>query len=981
MFCESNSLLSPKSNWHLAQSDYRSAEGMLKLLPRLAEGNDGLKVHDRQSTLRGEAVHEVLIRLASGSAVRKYPASPCDNHSRPKQRPGNSRELIFRFDCWYALLLIPSCFCALLAMSGCGDLVVNKANAGSLLPQPSTVNFGAVAIGQTTSTTVSLLNESLAPVDVTQLNLTGQPFSVVGASNLPITIASGGTYTLNLQFNPAAPGTVTGQLTIGSNSSTVGTPLISLSGTGTTGTGSAALSALSCSSGTMTGSGTDACTVTLTTSAPSGGLIVNLSSSNSAVTVPSTVTVPAGAASAGFTATVSSVATAQAVTMTASAGGVSKSLTLQLNAAILALSINATNVAFGDVVVNTPATQSVTFTSTGTVPVTIDGATLTGAGFTLPGATFPATLNPGQEATLNIEFDPTAVGAKTGQLTIDSNSSTNGTAVIGLSGTGTASPVVAVAVTPASASTTVGGTQQFAATVTGTSNTAVTWTVSGVGCTGTTCGAISSIGLYTAPAAVPSPATVTITATSVSDPTKSASATVTVAPHTGSTYYFAPESGGGNDSNNGLSPKTPWLTPNHSLNCGDVIIAAASTAYSSSQFTYNKWGTVTCPAGNNVAWLMCVTFDACKLSITSTDGFHVDNNYWGIQGWEVDGSSTAGSCFIAFPDNSNIHHIIFANNIANQCGQEGFGTSTYQGHGTDYLVIVGNIAYDTVQGRSNCTSGISIYEPVNYDTLPGTHMYVAGNFTYDNVGPTVCNGGNPTDGEGVIFDTFDGSQTGLPNSYSGQAVMDNNIAMFNSGSGFQVSSNNPRGANPSAPIYIRQNTAYSNWNSSHETSTYCPNILIYGRSTQALNNLSVNGPAPIPCSNRTAAYAFAYYVDSSGDTTPLNIFVHSNYGYANGGSNTGSYPSGFIFGSNNIFANPSLSNPVDPGAPSCGSYASVAACMATVIANFTPTNAAATEYGYQIPSRTPVYDPLFPQWLCNVNLPPGLVTMGCQTAP
>jgi hypothetical protein len=123
--------------------------------------------------------------------------------------------------------------------------------------------------------------------------------------------------------------------------------------------------------------------------------------------------------------------------MTASAGSVFKSLTLQLNAAILALSINATSVAFGDVVVNTPATQSVTLTSTGTAQVTINGATLTGAGFTLPGAAFPSTLNPAQEATLNIEFNPLAVGAATGQLTITSNSSTNSTIAISLSGTGT----------------------------------------------------------------------------------------------------------------------------------------------------------------------------------------------------------------------------------------------------------------------------------------------------------------------------------------------------------------------------------------------------------------------------------------------------------------------------------------------------------------------------------------------------------------
>ena len=325
------------------------------------------------------------------------------------------------------------------SLSGCGALVVNRANTGSLLPQPSSVNFGAVSVGQTARTTVSLLNGGSAPVEVTQLNLTGQSFSVVGPSNLPVTIAAGGTYTLNVQFNPVAAGPATGELIVASNSSTSGTPVISLSGIGTTGTGAAALSALSCSSGAMTGSGTDACTVGLTASAPSGGLIVNLSSSNAAVMVPSTVTVPAGAASAGFPASAAAVSTAQTATMTASAGGVFKNFTLQLNAAMLALSISATNVAFGDVVVNTSATQPVTLISTGILPVTVNGAALTSADFTVSGAAFPATLSPGQEATLNIEFDPTAVGPATGQLTIASTSSTNGTAAIGLTGTGTTS--------------------------------------------------------------------------------------------------------------------------------------------------------------------------------------------------------------------------------------------------------------------------------------------------------------------------------------------------------------------------------------------------------------------------------------------------------------------------------------------------------------------------------------------------------------
>jgi hypothetical protein len=55
--------------------------------------------------------------------------------------------------------------------------------------------------------------------------------------------------------------------------------------------------------------------------------------------------------------------------------------------------------------------------------------------------------------------------------------------------------------------------------------------------------------------------------------------------------------------------------------------------------------------------------------------------------------------------------------------------------------------------------------------------------------------------------------------------------------------------------------------------------------------------------------------------------------------------------------------------------------MAAMIANFKPTNTAAAGFGYQPPSSTPVYDPLFPQWLCTTSLPAGLITLGCQSAP
>lgn len=64
-------------------------------------------------------------------------------------------------------------------------------------------------------------------------------------------------------------------------------------------------------------------------------------------------------------------------------------------------------------------------------------------------------------------------------------------------------------------------TTQFTATVVGSDNHTVTWSVSGDGCSGSACGTINSSGLYTAPAAAPDPTKVRITATSQADTTRS----------------------------------------------------------------------------------------------------------------------------------------------------------------------------------------------------------------------------------------------------------------------------------------------------------------------------------------------------------------------------------------------------------------------------------------------------------------------------
>ena len=90
------------------------------------------------------------------------------------------------------------------------------------------------------------------------------------------------------------------------------------------------------------------------------------------------------------------------------------------------------------------------------------------------------------------------------------------------------SSAIAVSISPASANVPAGGSQQFTATVTGASNTAVTWEVNGVAGGNNAAGTITSAGLYTAPAAVPATPTVQVSAVSQADASKSAAASVTI---------------------------------------------------------------------------------------------------------------------------------------------------------------------------------------------------------------------------------------------------------------------------------------------------------------------------------------------------------------------------------------------------------------------------------------------------------------------
>jgi hypothetical protein len=362
----------------------------------------------------------------------------------------------------------------------------------------------------------------------------------------------------------------------------------------------------------------------------------------------------------------------------------------------------------------------------------------------------------------------------------------------------------------------------------------------------------------------------------------------------------------------------------------------------------------------------------------------VQASYWAVVGWEVttpsSNSDSNAACFETNPTSGTIHDIYFIDDIANVCQGGGFSTGT----GVDYYAAIADIAYNAAQGSLYCYSGVSVYMPIQTDTLPGTHIYVAQIFSWDNLEPNICQGGNSTDGEGIIFDTFNGTQGSNP-PYTQRAVIADSITVFNGAGGIEEGGS----GNSNSHIYVHNNTSYGNFINTNQNASDCGQIEIVGypftgsgsqnKYTEVYGNIAANEYATSEGCNNQPMYAYQF-----GNVDATSV-LYNSMGWSPGGNNVGllGTTTGFTQLNNTYGINPNFPSPFTnndlPPAPSCSGTTSVINCMATLIAGYTPTNPAvvSTGYGYQPPSSVSVYDPLFPQWLCNVNLPPGLVTMGC----
>jgi hypothetical protein len=327
------------------------------------------------------------------------------------------------------------------ALSGTGVTATRQITLSA-----TSLNYGSVADGASSTITLTATSSGNSAASLSSVSLSGTGFSM-GTLALPMSLSPGQSLAIPVTFGPKTTGTVSGDLTLVTNCTTGASSTVALTGTGTSSAPQITLSGTSLGFGSVTDGSSKTLALTMTSSGTSPLTVNSLSISGSGfsvgpATLPATLAVgqsltvqiafsPQTAGSTTGTLTINSNSTTGA-TSTVSLGGTGVATTTPT------LSLSTTAMSFGSVPDGTSTTQVLTLSSTGTAALAISSVSAAGTGFSIVGGTFPVSLNPGASTTVTVQFAPTTTGTLTGQLAINSNSSTGSSIVVGLSGFGEA---------------------------------------------------------------------------------------------------------------------------------------------------------------------------------------------------------------------------------------------------------------------------------------------------------------------------------------------------------------------------------------------------------------------------------------------------------------------------------------------------------------------------------------------------------------
>jgi len=321
---------------------------------------------------------------------------------------------------------------ATVALSGTGSsgTVILSANPTSLV-------FGSVNAGATSSKSVTFTNSGTANVTISQVTVNAKDVTASGVTT-PVTLPPGQSQVMNVSFNPTADETVSGNITATTSQGT--SSVVGVSGTGLQ--AGISLTPSSANLGSVTVGTADSQTIQIRNT---GNGVLTITQANVTGSGFSTSGLPLPLSiNPGLTSSFN------VQFQPSSAGPVSGNITLVSNAgtspSVISLTgtgvaptevllLSTTSVNFGNVSTGSSSTQPVSVTNTGNADVQISQISVAGSGYSLIGANAPVTVTPSQKLTFSVIFSPTVAGSVSGSVTVTSNA-TGSPATITLSGSG-----------------------------------------------------------------------------------------------------------------------------------------------------------------------------------------------------------------------------------------------------------------------------------------------------------------------------------------------------------------------------------------------------------------------------------------------------------------------------------------------------------------------------------------------------------------
>lgn len=393
---------------------------------------------------------------------------------------------------------------------------------------PTSLTFSSQNVGSSSAAkTVSATNETSSAVSISSITSSGDYSET---NNCGSSLAAGASCTVSVTFTPTAAGTRTGTLTL-TDSASNSPQTVSLSGTGASSTPAFTVSPASLTFGSQNvGS----------SSAPQQvGVVNNTSGAVSVTSIAATgdysqanncgTSIAAGA-SCSVSVTFTPIATGTRTgTLTLTDSDPSSPQTVSLTGTGTSTSSCTLSTVSPSVTICSPAPNATVSSPVSVVGGATDTKTVQFMQIYVDGVKKYQVS--GKQVNTSLAM---TVGAH--RITVQAYDGTYFHKTVNMT---VAAAGVSVAISPTSASVAVNQTQQFTATVSGSSNTSATWSVDGIAGGNTTVGTVSTTGLYTAPGSAGSH---TVTATSAADTTKSASAAVTVTSSAGVSVTISPTS-------------------------------------------------------------------------------------------------------------------------------------------------------------------------------------------------------------------------------------------------------------------------------------------------------------------------------------------------------------------------------------------------------------------------------------------------------